>query len=472
MRERRRRRRLWLPLLLTRGGARALRVAGNKLVTERGSEVVLVGVTWTWATCDPALTMQEAYEMRDWGHNVIRIEFDEGCWVADQGGYREAIRGTVDVVLETEMYAIIVLQSRGPFPNEANSLNLWRSLARDFKDENDVIFELFDEPEATWNCWRTGDCDDFDFPAAGMGRLVEDIRAQGARNVLLLGGIDQANDLTRWLEYKPDDPLNNVAAAMHTYSSSSCSNEICWENTLVPILENFPVVVTETAIGDPDFAPAFWGWLEHHNASYLVWAWGTAVGAKEPQLYGDDGSLIAFEEEDQYMTTVFSDENHESPIVTEFGKPAPSEWANAWYDWLHQRRRRPPPIWGSPEDDLPRDQPDVGPDVSVSALELLSRSVRSILVIIELILGATALSYVIAHCRRNGTPPRGPSTNGSNDTTTTPSQTSSLKLNYRMASLNLKDSDDYDDESRMPLQDWLELEEDDRIIVGGDDKDN
>lgn len=43
-----------------------------------------------------------------------------------------------------------------------------------------------------------------------MQTLVDAVRKTGADNVIMLGGLDYANDLTGWLKYKPKDPDHSL----------------------------------------------------------------------------------------------------------------------------------------------------------------------------------------------------------------------------------------------------------------------
>mmetsp|Transcript_2670 Transcript_2670/g.8033 ORF Transcript_2670/g.8033 Transcript_2670/m.8033 type:complete len:496 (-) Transcript_2670:265-1752(-) len=482
-RRRRGRRRLALCWLLPTTAS--LRVAGNALVSETGAPVVLVGVTWSqsFAECELSpIAADEARLVRAWGHNVVRLELDENCWLAggrtksdddddetasreaSRDAYREAVRETVETVVEAGMYAILALKVVDPVPNAVTAA-LWTSIAEEFAtDEESVAFELFDEPspakeaeEPDWGCWSFGECSEavnFDSQdAIGAGSLVDAVRATGAENVLLVSGVDGGNDLSQWLAYAPLDPLRNVAASMHAYRWHACSTTDCFERTLLPVLAKVPVVVTEAACGDRAFAGGLWTWLEHHNASYLLWAWSSSSSADHPDLgFPPERQDEAAYAPDDQSAPVYN------PIIDEFGFPAKAEWALAWYRWLQSRRPPPqktphreqdarvvvvveeaaeeaaasssPGVYDSQEED---DDPALRPDeLPVEAVppEFLSRKVRSALVLAELFLGAVAFSYVVVHCGKHSGSDR-----------------------------NKPD----DDEARMPLQDWLELEED----VGG-----
>ena len=89
----------------------------------------------------------------------------------------------------------------------------WRSVARTFRRDAAVVFDLYNEPhEITWGCWRDGCTMPAGWRAAGMQALVDAVRSTGARQPVIATGIRWGTDLSSWLEYRPDDPTDQLAA--------------------------------------------------------------------------------------------------------------------------------------------------------------------------------------------------------------------------------------------------------------------
>jgi hypothetical protein len=127
--------------------------------------------------------------------------------------------------------------------------------------------------------------------AAGMQQLVTAVRLRGATNVLMLSGVNFANDVNEWLAYMPTDPLQNLLASQHFYYKGPCGPEACWDATLAMLARRVPIVAGE--VGDTDcnirnssqVLKAF----EQHHVSYLGWDWGTDFGCQS-LIRGYDGT--------------------------------------------------------------------------------------------------------------------------------------------------------------------------------------
>jgi endoglucanase len=299
-----------------------LHVAGNRLVNSRGRPVVLHGVnrSGTEFLCvqghgifDGPTDQPSISAMKAWGINAVRIPLNEGCWNGESyvdpayagANYQNAIKAYVRLVNANGMVAILDLHwSDGrytgftsqcasaqamclkPMPDAAQAIPFWTSVAKEFKGNGAVIFDLFNEPfperaqhnneAGGWACWLNGGtCPGIGYPVAGMQTLVNTVRATGARNVILAGGLAYANDLTGWLAHEPADPLHNLAASWHSYNFNRCSNITCWTSEVAPVMAQVPMVAGE--IGEntcaSGYITAVMNWLDSQASGYLAWAW-------------------------------------------------------------------------------------------------------------------------------------------------------------------------------------------------------
>ena len=174
-----------------------------------------------------------------------------------------------------------------PMPDYAQSVPFWSSVAGAFGGNDAVIFDLFNEPfperalsseTVGWQCWLRGGsaCSaGISYHVAGMQTLVNTVRGAGANNVIMLGGLAYANDLTQWLAYEPTDPDHNLVASWHSYSFNACNNETCWNSQISPVIARVPVIAGE--IGEKDCGDSYidklMNYLDSMSTSYLAWAW-------------------------------------------------------------------------------------------------------------------------------------------------------------------------------------------------------
>ena len=302
--------------------ALGVHVSGNELVNTHHQRVVLHGVdrsggewmcmhgTGIW---DGPMGQPSVTAIKSWDVNAVRVPLNEACWngqsyvnPADRGAaYRHAVEAYVRLLNRNGLIAIVELaftdglytgpssacstaqaQCEKPMPDAAQAVPFWTSVARAFRGNDAVIFDLFNEPfpqaaagseDAGWQCWLRGGsaCRGIGYPAAGMQRLVNVVRSAGANNVIMLGGIGWANDLTQWLRYEPFDPDHNLAASWHSYNFNSCVTASCWDRQVAPVIAKVPVIVGE--MGENDCADTYINslmrWLDARSASYLAWAW-------------------------------------------------------------------------------------------------------------------------------------------------------------------------------------------------------
>jgi hypothetical protein len=286
----------------------------------------------------------DATAIASWNANAVRVPLNEDCWLGINGqpndsqdpdetltasGYQQAVKDYVSFLNAHGLYAILdlhwtapgtqVAEEQQPMPDNDHSPAFWQSVASTFKDNPAVVFDVFNEPfdptdprsgtdqdpqdQVTWNCWDTGTengpdggapCDTSAYDAngiktvpyrvAGLQTLLDTIRAAGATQPVLTGGLDFANDLSQWGDHAPDDPLNQEAASFHNYTGQACDNISCWNSEIAPVAVNVPVVTGEFDEDNFDnpscdnrtpstFDADYMSWADQHSVSYLAWGW-------------------------------------------------------------------------------------------------------------------------------------------------------------------------------------------------------
>jgi hypothetical protein len=323
---------------ISSGPIDAVRVRGNRFVdgqdrpvrllgfNHAGAEYACVEGTGYFDTPDGAAPSEPVVQaMRAWrGATAVRVPLNEQCWLGlpavpakyAGAGYRSAVRTFVARLNDAGLVAVLDLhrsapagarsREQEPLPDRDHSPDFWRSVATTFAGRPAVVFDLFNEPfpygdndsGRAWSCWRDGGCtltsvnSGRPYVAAGMNELIAAVRSTGARNVVLAGGIHWAEGMTRWLAYRPTDPLGQLGASFHAYSFNTyCADTACYDRDLAPLVKAVPLFVGEigptlalgsngidadcprSAVRSGGFADSTLDWLDAHGASWTAWSW-------------------------------------------------------------------------------------------------------------------------------------------------------------------------------------------------------
>jgi len=164
-------------------GAPSLHVSGRGLFTAHGRRVVLHGVnrpggeflyTKGRGIWDGPVDQASVTAIKSWDVTAVRVPLNEDCWNGEpylkpayRGvNYRRAVVAYVQLLNRNGIVAIVDLhRSDGlyagpgahckttvkalcmkPMPDAAHAIPFWLSVARTFKTNNAVIFDLFNEP--------------------------------------------------------------------------------------------------------------------------------------------------------------------------------------------------------------------------------------------------------------------------------------------------------------------------------------
>ncbi|MGA2470735.1 MAG: cellulase family glycosylhydrolase [Solirubrobacteraceae bacterium] len=289
-----------------------IKVVGNHLATLTGRRIRLLGVDRSGAeymctrpgdktVFDGPTNARSIRAIKSWHTNAVRVPLNEDCWLGIDGAvpavsgvhYRRAVRRYVKALNAAGLYVIldlhwaapgrILASYQWPMADADHSPTFWRSVARTFKHNHAVIFDLFNEPFiGTWPCWEHGCATIFTYggrnvtyASAGMQQLVDAVRSTGAATPLMLGGLEWASDERGWRAHEPHDPDHQLIVSFHTYDGSNCNNEDCWQRTIAPLAATTPVVTGEFGEMDCDdsYALSYMDWADTHGVSYLGWAW-------------------------------------------------------------------------------------------------------------------------------------------------------------------------------------------------------
>jgi endoglucanase len=332
----------------------SIAIDGNHFVNGAGETIRLLGVDRPgteyaceegWADSDgddsAVAAAADAAAIASWDANAVRVPLNEDCWLGinsqpsygTASGYQQVVEQYVADLNADGIYAILDLHWSAPQTNVADgqrpmpddhSAAFWTSVADTFKANPAVVFDAFNEPYSpaadytdaasypvSWSCWQSGGCtlpvtvdgtdpgaDPQTYTAVGMQALVDAIRATGASQPILLGGLAYANDLSGWISHEPADPDHQLGASFHNYEGEACSTLTCWNDEIAPVAAQVPVVTGEfdenqcPATGD-DFDLAYMNWADETGISYLAWGWFVPDSSCDYQLIDASDTPVA-----------------------------------------------------------------------------------------------------------------------------------------------------------------------------------
>lgn len=208
------------------------------------------------------------------GANVMRIPVDPQYFIADEFYTERYLDKIVSWAGENGLYVIIDLHYIGNIATGAGaempddmeqkpldlSLEFWSHTAAYFKDAPHVIFEIYNEPaHIDVASWR-----------ASAQKLIDAIRAQGAEQLIIAGGVEYSRDLSWVLEQPLDDA--NLAYTAHIYPAHS---QEMWDHWFGETAGKYPVLLTEWGFMEPDDVSAhdyLVGTVDNYGAPLLSYA--------------------------------------------------------------------------------------------------------------------------------------------------------------------------------------------------------
>jgi hypothetical protein len=277
---------------------------GNQIYDENGQVHIFRGMarpSLEWSKNGENLSPQDYQNMASWGANVVRIALNQGFWLSGSSVYAPEYQGnvtqSVSWALAAGLDVILDLHwtDKGNFGNvpaaqrmaDQNSIAFWQSVAGQFKDEGRVLFELYNEPhDISWSVWRNGGDSGDGFQAVGMQTLYDSVRATGAENIVIIGGLNYAFDLSG----VDDNRINgyNIVYATHVYNFAD-KQPPTWEYNWGYLTATDPVFITEFG-NQADCSANYTQEVVNHAAmrglSWTAWAWYVG-GCEFPSLITD-----------------------------------------------------------------------------------------------------------------------------------------------------------------------------------------
>lgn len=265
-------------------------VKGNKIYDGEDAVHVFRGVdrpSFEWNPEGEGVSSGDINLIASWNANVVRIAINQGYWlegsVVYNSDYRQRVAELVqwseaagmDVVLDlhwTDRGDLSEVPAQQRMADE-NSLTFWASVANAYKDDGRVFFELYNEPhDIAWAVWLNGGDSGDGFHVAGMQELYDAVRDAGAHNLVLIGGLDYAYDLSGVPNHRVEG--YNIVYASHPYDYSS-KQPGAWDDDWGFLADTDPIFVTEFGSFDcnPSYSQQLIDYAEQRGLSWSAWAW-------------------------------------------------------------------------------------------------------------------------------------------------------------------------------------------------------
>ena len=291
-----------------------LHVEGTQVLTKDGKPIWLQGVnvvSLEWSATGEQVMKAALVATEQWGANIIRLPVAQKWWFGASGAaYQQRVEEVITLVANRGKYVLLDLHQFGA-PRQEHA-DFWKEAAAKYKDHPAVLFDLFNEPHGTtWEVWRDGGevpqkkkageedafltAEDKAKAAAnkrsiGMQRLLDTVRETGARNVVLVGGLDYAYDLSgiaNGFALKDVSGSNGIILSTHIYPWKKG-----WQEKVLIAADKFPILVGEVGAGAKKmewlpaeqqeeavtWVPAMLGFIQKHKLHWTAFAFHPKAG--------------------------------------------------------------------------------------------------------------------------------------------------------------------------------------------------
>jgi endoglucanase len=268
-----------------------LRVQGHQVLNKDDQPVWLQGVnvvSLEFLVQGDHVLKSTLVAIDHWKSNCIRLPVKEEYWFGETGGqkdggkaYRELVDQAITLAANRGAYVLLDLHRFGA-PRQEHA-TFWKDAAAKYKDHPAVLFDLFNEAHGTsWEAWRDGgpvpnkDEPAKSYESIGMQALIDAVRSTGAKNIVLVGGLDWAYDLSGIAQgYEVNDRGGNGII----YSSHIYPWKRDWQNKVLCIADKHPILVGEvgadegTGQEDPyTWVPDMLGFIQKHKLHWTAFS--------------------------------------------------------------------------------------------------------------------------------------------------------------------------------------------------------
>ncbi|WP_456297022.1 cellulase family glycosylhydrolase [Vibrio sp. AK197] len=217
----------------------ALSVSGNQILS--GGEVTsFAGNSFFWS--NTGWEQEKMYNANvvkwlkdDWKSSIVRVAIgadNNGSYLEDPNGNLARAYTVIDAAIENDMYVIIDFHTHHGEDKKASAIAFFEQMATRYGDNNNVIYEIYNEPLAvSWSNVIKPYAQD----------VISAIRAIDPDNLIVVGTPNWSQDV----DVASQDPISgtNIAYSLHFYAGTH--GQFLRDKAATALNNGIPLMVTE-----------------------------------------------------------------------------------------------------------------------------------------------------------------------------------------------------------------------------------
>lgn len=251
----------------------ALSVNGTNIIDENGEKFQLKGVSTHGLQWYPQYVNKETFEyMRDnWKINAVRLAMYSDPNVGYNTNLHKIVENGVEYATDAGLYVIIdwhILSDGNPNTNKVAAINFFKEMAEKYKENNNVIYEICNEPNGDVQWER-------DIKPYAQD-VIKEIREMDEDAIIVVGTPTWSQDVDV-VAKSPINGYENIMYTLHFYAATH--KDYLRQKLNTALNTGLPIFVTEFGICDAsgngavdiEEANKWIDYLNSNNISWMCW---------------------------------------------------------------------------------------------------------------------------------------------------------------------------------------------------------
>ena len=251
----------------------ALSLNGTNIIDENGEKFQLKGVSTHGLQWYPQYVNKETFEyMRDnWKINAVRLAMYSDPNVGYNTNLHKIVENGVEYATDAGLYVIIdwhILSDGNPNTNKVAAINFFKEMAEKYKENNNVIYEICNEPNGDVQWER-------DIKPYAQD-VIKEIREIDEDAIIVVGTPTWSQDVDV-VAKSPINGYENIMYTLHFYAATH--KDYLRQKLNTALNTGLPIFVTEFGICDAsgngavdiEEANKWIDYLNSNNISWMCW---------------------------------------------------------------------------------------------------------------------------------------------------------------------------------------------------------